>query len=212
MGAGSVLVPSFLGSFASDAVANNHLNNQGWSPADGQPRSTARVDGLMYWNTTTSTMMCLLSGVWTAVGGGGGGALETAIQHAPVIAHVDPTVNALVTFVDPTGLIDDGWQIEIYKYSAHRPGIHGDNDQLIRLGKRFRPDRMLAVGATSWTVPVALQLQRFRSHFRFAYRWPEAPGVAGPGTRGPVGQFTVSTSRSSDRSYAGTYLFLQTPW
>ena len=126
----------------------------------------------------------------------------TFYEKSPRLSYIDP-INGVVAF-DPEH-VPSGAQIEIYKYSGYKPlsqhtGSGGENYPP-RIGQRYRPDRMLAVGQTTWTVPAACILQNTRNQFRFAYRWPNPPGESGAGIRGPLSPFNVSTACGDEQNY-----------
>lgn len=103
------LVPAFLGTYASDAEANTFLNQQGWSPADGQPRSRARVSGISYWDTALSQFKVLVDNTWEAIGpsGGGAGFWSRAVID-PDGAALFPTTSGDDVIVGSTKLFSDG--------------------------------------------------------------------------------------------------------
>lgn len=111
--------------------------------------------------------------------------------------------------------IPPGAQIEIYKFNKHKQ--HPDHSRggiyPARLGPRFRPDRMLAVGATEWTLPATLTNVWTRQHFRFAYRWPEPPNTdaPAPGIRGPLSPTGLSTGSRGERNYGVRILLVPSP-
>jgi hypothetical protein len=116
----------------------------------------------------------------------------------PEIERVDDT-NAIVYFTQEAPL---GAQIEVMKYTQHYTGAHPHQDPLgpytSRLGKRYRPDRLLPLGATSVDLSAEGRQHR-RCHFRFAYRWPVPDNSGGPGVRGPLGTTTISTAVPRER-------------
>jgi len=132
-------------------------------------------------------------------------------EQAPRLEHVDPA-SGIITFEDR---IPQGAQIEIYKYTMYKPRADhtggGGPTYPPRKGQRYRPDRMLAVGQRVWTVPTALILNRLRNHFRFAYRWPNAPTVSGAGTRGPLAPWSVSTSCAHEQGQGNRLTVFPTP-
>lgn len=134
--------------------------------------------------------------------------LEGAFYNIyPQVASVD-AVNAIVSFVND---IPPGAQIEAYKYSKHYAGEHQGSfaNYSDRLGKRYRPDRLLGKGQLQIDLSSTIRLRR-RSHFRFAYRWlppQNIAGVPGVGVRGPLGPLTVSTTTPWERSQ-GTFLLI----
>jgi len=117
----------------------------------------------------------------------------------PEIERVDDTSNMIVYFTKAAPL---GAQIEVMKYTPHYTGEHTatppKGPYTSRLGKRYRPDRLLAVGATSVDLS-AEGRQSKRCHFRFAYRWPDPDNAGGPGVRGPLGTTTISTAALQER-------------
>lgn len=115
-------------------------------------------------------------------------------ERYPIIDRVDDA-NGIVYFVDN---IPPGAQIEAYKYSAHRTGTHGAAYPS-NIGKRYRPDRLLAKGVTQINLGTDV-LTRTRNHFRFAFRWPIADNSGGPGVRGPLNDTTISTAVPRERT------------
>jgi hypothetical protein len=133
-------------------------------------------------------------------------------EQAPRVARVDRWTGT-VYFEDR---IPPGAQIEVYKFTRHpaKSGHDGGTPYPARIGNRFRPDRMLAVGQTSWTVPAMFMgLQRGRNHFRFAYRWPEPPNTPAPapGVRGPLSPVGLSTASQGERTWGIRALLVPSP-
>jgi hypothetical protein len=114
-------------------------------------------------------------------------------ERYPVIERVDD-VNGIVHFTDN---IPPGAQIEVYKYSPHPTGTHGD-PYPSNVGKRYRPDRLLAKGSVQANLSTAFLTKR-RAHFRFAFRWPIADNSGGAGVRGPLSDTTISTAVPRER-------------
>jgi hypothetical protein len=106
-------------------------------------------------------------------------------------------------------------QIEVYKFTRHipAPSHEGGTPYPPRLGNRYRPDRMLAVGQITWTVPAMFLQRRTRNHFRFAYRWPEPPNTPqpAPGVRGPLSPVGISTATSGERAYGSRIYIVPSP-
>ncbi len=134
-------------------------------------------------------------------------------EQAPRVSKLDYHTGT-VYFEDR---IPPGAQIEVYKFTRHKK--HPDHDQgrpfPPRLGHRYRPDRILAVGATSWTVPDALLGKYYygRQHFKFAYRWPAAPGTPAPapGIRGPLSPTGISTGSAGEISHTVRIILCPSP-
>ena len=142
------------------------------------------------------------------------GSIEIRILPEGAFYNIYPQVesldaaNAIVCFSSTT---PPGAQIEAYKYSKHYAGEHHGSfaNYSDRLGKRYRPDRLMAKGQLEIDLSAAVRVRR-RSHFRFAYRWPpplNLPGVPGVGVRGPLGPLTISTTTPWERSQ-GTFLLI----
>jgi len=124
----------------------------------------------------------------------------------PQVNYVD-TVNALINFVDD---VPPGAQIEAYKYSKKNTGNHFiplPTPHYVdpRKGKRYRPDRTMAKGSLTLDLTNAIRINR-RNHFRFAFRWPPPNSPTGPGVRGPLGPFTISTTTPIERAQGGALL------
>jgi hypothetical protein len=134
-------------------------------------------------------------------------------EQAPRIARVD-RLTGTVYFENR---IPPGAQIEVYKFTRHppHPDHGGTRPEPPRIGNRFRPDRMLPVGATSWQVPTALYISApgKRQQFKFAYRWPEPPNTPAPapGIRGPLCPLSICTATISERSYGSTIFLFPAP-
>ena len=114
-------------------------------------------------------------------------------ERYPIIERVDDAAG-IVYFTDNT---PPGAQIEVYKYSPHPTGTHGD-PYPSNIGKRYRPDRLLAKGAIQINLGTEILTKR-RSHFRFAFRWPIADNSGGAGVRGPLNDTTISTAVPRER-------------
>jgi hypothetical protein len=133
-------------------------------------------------------------------------------EQAPRIERVDRQTGT-VYFADR---VPPGAQIEVYKFTRHPPKSdhEGSGGYPARIGNRYRPDRMLAVGATSWTVPGSLQnLQHGRQQFKFAYRWPMPPNTPAPapGIRGPLSPTGISTATLGERAWGSTIFIFPSP-
>lgn len=132
-------------------------------------------------------------------------------EQAPRVTKVNRQTGT-VYFADS---IPPGAQIEIYKFNKHKQ--HPDHSRggiyPARLGPRYRPDRMLAVGATEWTLPATIVNVWTRQHFRFAYRWPEPPNTdaPAPGIRGPLSPTGLSTGSRGERNYGVRILLVPSP-
>lgn len=126
----------------------------------------------------------------------------TFYEKAPRLDHIDQMTGEIVFDAEQ---VPPGAQIEVYKYSHYKPYPYhsgsGGETYPARIGQRYRPDRLLAVNQTSWTVPASCILQNTRNQFRFAYRWPNPPGEPGAGIRGPLAPFNISTACSDEQSY-----------
>ena len=133
-------------------------------------------------------------------------------EQAPRVARVNRWTGT-VYFEDR---IPPGAQIEVYKFTRHPPkdSHDGGTPYPARIGNRYRPDRMLAVGQLSWTIPAMFMgLRRGRNHFRFAYRWPEPPNTSAPapGVRGPLAPMGVSTASQGERAWGIRALLVPSP-
>lgn len=126
----------------------------------------------------------------------------TFYEKAPRLDHINQMTGEIA--FDPEH-IPSGAQIEVYKYTGYKPYPYhtgsGGETYPPRIGQRYRPDRLLAVGQNTWTVPSSLLLYNIRNQFRFAYRWPNPPGESGPGIRGPLAPFNVSTACRDEQTY-----------
>jgi hypothetical protein len=119
---------------------------------------------------------------------------EGAFYHSyPFIDFVDGA-SGIVHMVDN---VPPQAQIEVYKYTRKRTGPHDNYDS--HLGKRYRPDRLMARGALQLNLSTEF-LARRRAHYRFAFRWPIPGNTGGAGVRGPLGPTTVSTATPVERS------------
>lgn len=118
-------------------------------------------------------------------------------ERYPSIERVDD-INGFVYFDNN---IPPGAQIEVYKYSAH-PTDDGEDGYPSRIGKRYRPDRLLAKGQLQIFLGDQIKSVR-RNHFRFAFRWPIPDNPGGPGVRGPLGPVTISTAVPRERTQGG---------
>lgn len=111
----------------------------------------------------------------------------------PIVSRIDD-VNGIVHF---SNAAPPGAQIEVYKYTPHTVGNH--DGYTSRIGKRYRPARLLAEGATQCDLSIAF-LTRRRNHFRFAFRWPVQDNTGGPGVRGPLSTTSISTATPRERT------------
>jgi hypothetical protein len=118
-------------------------------------------------------------------------------ERYPAISRVDD-INGIVYFEDN---VPPGAQIEVYKYSAH-PTSDGDEGYPSNIGKRYRPDRLIAKSSLQIFLGDQIKTVR-RNHFRFAFRWPVPDNSGGPGVRGPLGPVTVSTAVPIERTQRG---------
>jgi hypothetical protein len=134
----------------------------------------------------------------------------TFYEQAPRVARVDRQAGT-VFFEDR---IPPGAQIEVYKFCRHKQAPdHTTGTYPPRLGHRYRQDRMLAKGQTTWTVPDELINIWDRQHFKFAYRWPAAPGTPAPapGVRGPLSPVGISTGSRGERHHGVKILLVPSP-
>ena len=129
-------------------------------------------------------------------------------RYVPQIDHIDNSFE-VIYFKDQ---IPQGAQIEVYRYAGKwRGSSHG---AYTRIGKRWRPDRLLRVGELSFDAGNYMKAaRRGRSHFRFAYRWPAAPGstAPAPGIRGPLSAFAVSTASLWERNHGCRLVIVPSP-
>jgi hypothetical protein len=131
-------------------------------------------------------------------------------EQAPRIERVNRQTGT-VYFEDR---VPAGAQIEVCMFTGLAPradhtGSSGDSYPA-RLGPRFRADRLLPAGATSWTVPTTLfQPRHGRRQFRFRYRWPAPPNtpVPAPGVRGPLSPLGICTATPGEQPY-GLKIFM----
>jgi len=126
----------------------------------------------------------------------------------PEIDHIDDGIG----YVYFKGPIPPGAQIEAWKYTKHFTGPHTGSlhPYTPRIGKRYRPDRLLAKGSLMLDLSTAFRVLR-RSHFRFAYRWPVANNGTGAGVRGPLGPTTISTAVPWERGQGGLLVINPAP-
>lgn len=134
-------------------------------------------------------------------------------EQAPRVTRVNRETGT-VYFEDR---IPPGAQIEIYKFTRHSPKSdhEGVGGYPPRIGNRYRPERMLAVGQASWTVDPQYYFfaSGKRQHFKFAYRWPMPPNTPAPapGIRGPLSPTGISTATIGERSYGSTIFLCPSP-
>jgi len=131
--------------------------------------------------------------------------------YVPQVERVD-NWNGYIYFKDE---VPPGAQIEVYRFARRDRGqIHGDPGPYTRIGKRWRPDQLLGVGALSFNAGIYQKHPlRGRTHFRFAYRWPATPGTAAPapGIRGPLSAFTISTANPRERTHGSRLVIVASP-
>lgn len=131
-------------------------------------------------------------------------------EQAPRVVRVNRQTGT-VYFEDR---IPPGAQIEVHKFTRHpvKSDHEGTGGYPPREGNRYRPDRMLAVGQTSWQLPPSLYLSQpgCRQHFKFAYRWPMPPNTPqpAPGIRGPLSPTGISTATVNERLSWSSTIFL----
>lgn len=181
------------------------------------PEIIAVIESFMYGGVIVPTVATVRSAIYTAFTANpnitGIGNIDIRLvpeggyyYKYPQVDHID-VVNAIVTFVND---VPPGAQIEAYKYSKHNTGDHyipSPTPHYVdpRKGKRYRPDRTMAKGSLVLNLSNAIRATR-RNHFRFAFRWPPPNSPIGPGVRGPLGPFTISTTVPTERAQGGALL------
>jgi hypothetical protein len=127
--------------------------------------------------------------------------------YVPQVDRVDNR-NGIIYFKDE---IPPGAQIEVYRYA--RKLHNSSHGPYTRVGKRWRPDQLLPVGGLQYDASDDLRSPSSggRTHFRFAYRWPDPPPSNGPGQRGPLSAFTISTANNRERSQGCLLVIVASP-